>query len=439
MKRLTLVLVAIAAVAAAQQQPGRFPARYADIALPSEAAGNGTLALRLLYANTPPLLESGAPIVVEVPGGFQAGGLNPALESGFAGFVYVRFLFPGGSDAGRASGGTYDTRGPQSILALRDVLLFCSGQKVDSLGRRIGDALPFPVLTDNVGLLGLSFGGNASTAVMGLHGDQLRGLKYFVGWENPTNAQIALGEPGPGATVSCAAGQRPERHEYVNPALRGYGPLNLDIDYSKLAVSSANGTLFFDHNHNGRIDAVTAGGCQTTDANGNGTIDADEDYPVNPLTALNDPQRYYSPAILRAAEALHLNLPSALANAGQAEAFWGQREAVRFYERVGLRMPEVEVMLLASVQDHVQTAPGHLHVRQAFDGFHRNGIWVKLNPSPASVIEVSANLRARQDLPRNEPNTAPADWTNDVYFYPEGIPDGAIYAAACREMARRAH
>ncbi|MBI3680052.1 MAG: hypothetical protein HY235_06605 [Acidobacteria bacterium] len=439
MKRLVLVLLVFAPALAQQRE---MLVDFADISLPSEAAGGGNLALRLLYfGSARTLLDEGAPVVIEVPGGFQPGGLQPLVDSGFSGFVYVRFLFPGGRSENRSSDGTYDTRGLNSILALRDVILYASGDKTDVNGKRITDMLPFRVLTGNVGLLGGSFGGNACTAVIALHGAELPRLQYFVGWENPTNAQISVAEPGPGATVACPGGAPPPQSiESVNPYFRAYHPIALEFDYSKLAFDAATNRLFFDGNANGRIDQITlSNGCTTTDVNRNGRIDAGEDFPINPITAAGDPRRYYSPSMLEAAAALKIDLPNTLATAEQAERFWAEREAVRFYDRIPAQAPGIEVMLLASAQDHVQTAPGHLHIRQAFEGFLNNGTWVRINPSPEAAAGVSPALSLRSDLPRMEPNTPPQDWNNAASFtYPEGIPDRLMQAAAAREMATRA-
>jgi hypothetical protein len=83
----------------------------------------------------------------------------------------------------------------------------------------------------------------------------------------------------------------------------------------------------------------------------------------------------------------------------------------------------------------VQTVLGKPHIRQPFEAFMRNKMWVRLNPSPAQVTKIDARLQDRTDLPNNRPNSAPADWSNYSYAYPEGIPDTIFYAAAIREMA----
>jgi hypothetical protein len=87
--------------------------------------------------------------------------------------------------------------------------------------------------------------------------------------------------------------------------------------------------------------------------------------------------------------------------------------------------------------------PAHDHVRQAFDGWMRQGSWVRINPSPAYMIAVDPALQGRPDLPDLAPRQAPADWTDAAsYTVPEGIPDGIYQTAAvwqmCDRLVRRA-
>jgi len=431
MKHFALILITAAGLSA---QPRLIETAFTDIELPSEAANGGTIAVRLLYhEGACPLLPQGAPILIEVPGGFEPGALTPALDAGFSGFVYIRFLFPGGRAFGRISGGVYDTRGPQSILALRDVALYASGQLRDGNGHTIDEVLPFPVLTTNVGLLGLSFGGNASTAVLARYGAQLPSVHYFIGWENPTNAQIATGEPGPGGAVTCPNNVRPQRGDLHNPFFTAYGATALRFDYSK--ARSDGQRLFFDGNNNNRVDTTpTANGCQTADTNNDNRLSDTEDFPINGILAGNI--RYFSPQITQAAAANTPTWPATFANPAQSEAFWKEREAVRFYDAFPESKPSLRVMLLASVRDHVQTSPGHHHIRQAFEGFLRNNIWVTINPTRESLAELQASLATRTDIPENEPNTTP-NWPRPESFaYPENISDSLVWAAAAREMAR---
>ena len=61
----------------------------------------------------------------------------------------------------------------------------------------------------------------------------------------------------------------------------------------------------------------------------------------------------------------------------------------------------------------------HPHIRQAYEGFNRNGLAVKLNPSPATLVALQPALAGRTDLPDLAFNSAPADWSVPDYCVPE--------------------
>lgn len=435
-----LILYVWLLAAPCEAQPGLPPGvEQVDVALPSEAAGGGNLAVRLLAPEPGgAYFPEGAPVVIEAPGGFGAGGLAPNLPSSLAGFVFIRFLFPGGHASDGASDGVYDYRGPDSIKALRDVMLFALGRKADAEGRTIHDVVRVPVLTDNVGLLALSNGGGIAPMTLALYGEQLPGVGYIVGWENPTNGQIVLAEAGPGSNVECPGQPRPPRRAYANPYYRAYGPVSLDIDYSRIAYDAAAGKLLLDGNGNGRFDTVADGsGCLTTDLDRNGQIDAGEDFGLTSLQHHPNEKMHYSPEAVRAVRDAGLfgAWPEWLDTVSDSESYWGPREAVRHYSALAAKRPDLQMLIVASVVDHVQRAPGKPHIRQEFDGFAGNGLWVKINPSPASVVAVDARYAGWQNLPDNAPNLPPQDWSDYAYAFPEAAADAAYREAAVREMA----
>jgi hypothetical protein len=440
---LSVVFVLWMALTGSSQPPTvRAGVEQIDISLPTESAGTGSLAVRLFAPSESnrSYLREGVPIVIEVPGGNSTGGLMPSRSSGLEGFIYLTFLFPGGRFEGRTSAGTYDHRGLNSIKALRDVILFASGQLPDSQGRTIDTIVRVPVLTENIGLLTLSNGGPISVVTLALYGAQLPNVKYIIDWENPTNGQIVNTDAGPGANFECPASGRPQvRPRLTNPYYRGYGPVILDIDYSRIAYDSSTDRLFLDGNQNSRFDTTTdVSGCRTTDLNKNGQLDPEEDFGLSPSPySVPGERKHYS---LQAIEAAHdaklfSSWPASIDTPEESNTFWEIRDAARNYDALAKVRPDLKMLILTSVEDHVQTVPGKPHIRQPFDAFVRHKLWVKLNPSRASVIAVDTRLQARTDLPENAPNSAPADWNRYSYAYPEGIPDAVYYAAAVREMA----
>jgi len=419
-----------------------------DISLPSESTGipGGALAVRIFAPASAgdARYADGAPVAIFAPGGTDAGTLRPALSQG-QDVIRIVFLFPGGTDplAARSSDGAYDYRGANSIAALRDVILYAAGELTDSLDRTIDDVLPVPVLHGNIGLLGGSNGGNVIVAVAGEHGDELASyLRYVIQWESPVSSQIATADlgrvrldcpPGPKASLSA-----------VNPRYLSYGPLVLDVDYSQLAYDASDPLhpVFFDGTGDGHYTTVVdpGTGCQTPDLNLNGGLEFNEDFPLS--TFSDGVKQFYSVPVTQALADQNVfggSWPTDVATPPQAIAFWSLREAVRQYPTALTNIPNLEGMVLTSVVDHVQTAPDHPHIHQAFDGWDGNGAWGKINPARDYVLEVDPTLSSRTDLPDNAANTAPTDWTDaGSYAFPDGL-DEVYFAAAVHEMADRAH
>jgi hypothetical protein len=419
-----------------------------DVDLPSSSTGlpDGKLAVRISAPATPSAARyaDGAPVLIWLPGGDGAGSLQPVMPRA-GDVIRIVFLFPGGYDpmSGRRSDGTYDYRGPNSIAALRDVIRYAAGELTDADGQTIDQRLPVKVLHDNIGLLGSSNGGNIVVAVAAEHGAQLAGhLRYLIQWESPVSSQIATVDAG-GVNLDCPAGRR-ERLNAVNPRYGGYGPLTLDIDYTGLLYRPTDPLhpVFWDGNGDGRYTTVTdpATGCGTPDLDGDGALGLNEDFPLGAYS--DGVKRVYSrPATeaLASQGTFGGSWPADVATVAEANAYWDLREAVRLYDDALTNIPDLEGMILASVVDHVQTAPDHPHIRQAFDGWNGNGAWVKINPARSYAVAVDPSLGSRTDLPDNAANTSPTDWTDaGSYAYPDGLEE-IYYAAAVHEMADRAH
>ena len=425
------------------------PLTGVDINLPSESTGSprGTLALRV-YAPAAghTRYPEGAPVVIQVTGGDAPGFLGNDLPPEADDLVTIALVFPGGTDptSGRTSDGVYDHRGPQSITALRDVVLYAAGLLTDDQGRTIDEVVPVPVLYDNIGLIGLSNGGNIVVAVAALHGDELAPyLRYIVQWESPVSSQIATVDLGR-VRMQCPPGKR-GGDNLVNPRYTAYGPYTLEVDYSDLAYNPSDPTfpLFHDGNGDGVYTTVEdpATGCRTPDLDLDGVLERDEDFP---LGAYEDGVKhvYSRPATHALAEwdVFGGSWPADIATPEEADAYWDLREAVLLYDEALANIPHLEGMVLTSVQDHVQSAPDKPHIRQAFEGWNRAGAWVQINPDPAYLAEADPRLAGRTDLPANSPNTPPPDWTDvAAYAIPEDVRDATYQLAAVWQMADRAY
>ena len=108
------------------------------------------------------------------------------------GAIVVSHLWPGKRDpeTGIASDGHYDFGGPDSLAALRDAIRFALGLIPDIHGDYLGDLIEVEPLHGNVGLFASSHAGVVATNVMAYFGEAFTGLKYFVGRENPTMAEM---------------------------------------------------------------------------------------------------------------------------------------------------------------------------------------------------------------------------------------------------------
>ena len=417
-----------------------------DVDLPSDSTGSptGTLAVRVYtpmhgHARYP----EGAPVLVWGAGGFEVKGINHDLPASVDDIIIVTFVYPGGEDpwAGRQSDGVYDYRGPNCIAALRDVILYAAGELSDSQGRTIDDIVPVPVLHNNIGLEGVSNGGNIIVAVAALHGDELAGhLHYIIQWETPVSSQVATRDLG----RVWLQPPHPGQGDFFNPRYLGYGPKVLAVDYSDLTYDP-DGSLrevFHDGNGDGEYTTIEdpATHLQTPDLNLDGVLDMSEDFPLDTYP-YSDTKEVYSRAVTHALadnQIMPHPWPEGIAMPFEADAYWDIREAVRLYDDAVANIPDLEAMVLAGVRDHVQSAPTKPHVQQAFEGWRNNGAWVQINSSPAYLIEADPSLAGRDDLPNRVPNTPPSDWGRvDSYCVPEDIPKATYQLAAVWQMADR--
>ena len=408
---------------------------FIDIDLPSNSTGSptGTLAVRI-YPPSHPRYPEGAPVLIYVAGADSPGGLRNCLPS-MDDVIVIYFIFPGGVDFAthRSSDGTYDHRGQSCILALRDVILYAAGKCVDAIGRKIDDVVSIPVLHNNIGLLGCSNGGNIVIATPAIYGKELNGyLRYIIQWESPVSSQIATVDLGP-IRFNCTP------NNYVNPRYKAYGYLSLDVDYSDLTYNkSCFYKVFHDGNGDGKYTTIIdpSTGLPTPDLNLNGILELNEDFPLSAYT--DGRKQIYSRPVTHALANVISSFPPDIATPTEADAYWDIREAVRMYDDAIKNIPDLKGMILASVKDHVQSAPDKPHIHQAFDGWNKNNAWVKINPSPRYLIEADPSLKGI-DLPDNLPNIPPSNWSSYEYCIPEIVPDDICQVAATFEMADRTY
>ena len=352
--------------------PGRplDPARTKITTIASASAGAKGIAVRLTLPPKP-RYAAGAPVAIAVSPGshdaFDAGRLTVAG----CGFIEVYWASPDGG------AGPYDFGGPNWILGLRDVIRFALGRTADTQGQTIRNlAGAIPALTSNVGIVGFSHGGNACGAVAGLHGEEIADLAYYVSWESPY---------GEGAVGEELGSQRDQGR--VNPA---YDPRTGVLDLSKLA---------YDPNlpQRGRSSARSPGapgvlpfrGALFFDLDGDGRFSPETDYRHQPVLwdAGDGPRFWYSVRLLREAEKRNLfagQRPAYIPSADEALEFWRTRDATGLVPEAIRKIPQLAVIVVAHVSDHMQAAPDHPHIRAQVNAFQKVGArFVRLNPDRA--------------------------------------------------------
>jgi hypothetical protein len=390
------------------------PGREVVTSIVSE--GIGRIAVRVALPDRPRYPE-GAPVVVEVPTyATPVTGFDPSLPAPSLGAVHLTLLWPGRSDprTGASSEGVDNFGGPTAIRALRDVIRFACGEIRDVSGRAVGELSPIPVLTANVGLYAFSHPGIPATIVLSRYGQELAGVTYFVGGENPTNDALFSVEVGHWGTDG-----RPIENPYYDYP-EGYTADRLVLETSHV---------------DWQVDAAHPDGVPAF------RVPGGEDYVLGDRVPRMGGKRYYSVAV---AEALLRNgaltegtWPADVATASEARANWPDRMAVGHYAPLATAAPSLKVMLVFGNEDHVQVALDKPHIHQAYDGFREQaGLWVRLNPDRSYVAALLGSTESRR-FPDNPANSEPSNWLDvGPWSVPAEHRQIALLAAVAEMMDR---
>lgn len=364
--------------------------------------------------------DEGAGVIVDISTFFTASaGFKLSLDVNAVGLIHVSYLWPGETDrSGAKSDGSYDHGGEDSIRALRDVILFASGQIPDRNGDFIKDLLEMDVLTENIGLYAFSHPGIAAVNVLALYPEELAQVGFFVGRENPTIDKLSSVEVG-----YYESGNRVQNPLYQYPTT--YSHTDLLIDYS--------GTLF-----NFDVDRPYF------DMNGNGIYDSSIDHLLGPRVPTMFGKDFYSIDLtnaLRDNQAFEgMAWPDEIASPEEAADLWPFRSSVHRYSALKDALSHLRVMLVFARDDHVQPAPDKPHIHQAYHGFSSTaGLWTRLNPDRVYVDFL--NPRIGRDYREHPANSEPGDWLEaDSWGHTNEF--GAaqfVPLAAVAEMADRLH
>ncbi len=364
---LTIALLLVVQNQTLAQRP--IQPRGVLIRIPSNVGDGKGIAVRVVPPKKP-RYKAGAPVIIGVnPGPHEATGRLGATDYGFVEVFFASTDF---------SKGPYDFGGPDWLLGLRDVILFALGRTADNQSRTIHEMTgEIAALTSNVGTIGLSHGGNACSAVMGLYGQDFPELAYYVSWESPYGEGAVGEELG---SPRRASGR-------INPA---YDAETSRLDLSKLAYDPDlpmtgrgrtpkqrrelpfRGSLFFDVDGNGRYNAAT-------------------DFRHQPVmyNPGHGPKFWYSVRLLREAEERSLfsdSKPAHIPTVEEAVEFWRYRDATGLVPEAVRKIPNLAVIIVANEDDHMQVAPDHPHIRIQANAFQKAGArFVRVNPDRTYV------------------------------------------------------
>jgi len=414
-----------------------------DVRVESDSCGpGGELGVRIFAPEAAAAhFPEGAPVAVHVAGGTSYGGIKTAHTVGLEGFIEISYYMPGTGPPGEGSDGVFDTRGQLCIDALRDVLRFALGELTDADGWTLQELTEANVLYANVGVVPSSNGGPLTLATLAQYGLLVSGLSWYCGFENPTCSQCVMPDAGPGVND---VGELPEGYElirYVNPAYGGVHIGGLYIDYSTLAhdpfpLIEDHDMLYLERGGLDRFDVIDfPGGGYTADISLDGEIGPGEDWGFGFWRV--DDKRYYSQQVIDAVWDQVVFTPGSepawLPTKAEGAAFWQLRDATYHYAEAAAKLPDLKALLVGTVVDHVQSAPNHPHLWQAWHGWKNGGVWIKLNPSPETLIALDPSLAGRTDLPDVAYSLQPADWSDPMHYIPEDITVGL--AAGVIEVA----
>ncbi|MBF0534168.1 MAG: hypothetical protein HQK88_09615 [Nitrospirae bacterium] len=353
--------------------------------------GSGNVLIKITSPVTTRYTE-GAPVIIYIP----PVDMEPVLFAdntyiNSRGFITVEFLWPGHiANIGSMyvmSEGVFDYGGQNTILALRDIVLFILGLTQNTDGLYISDILPVTPLLSNVGIYAYSHTGMEATNLLARHGTDIKNLAYLVSMESPTEDKIYAIEIGYYDTQGI-----PHYNPYYNYP-DNYGPNGLNLDYTTLGWC-VNVSLYPE----GRpcFDSKTS----------------------NPFVLLSFFQTMYGKRVYSAdlTNALYKNVfsseqwPVDVATPDEAAQLWQFRSVSHLYPLIASSHLETKIMLVFTVRDHVQAAKDKPHIHMAYDGFHKTaGLWVRLNPDSSYMKFTDSSLDTSQ-IPDNDANTEPTDW-----------------------------
>jgi len=399
--------------------------------VPSEAAKGKGVAVNLIYPQKP-RYKDGAPVAVVIPGGIGPDGLSFEMHASQVGMIEVRFAFPGGGTAQFGTQGEFDNRGENSLLALRDVILFAGGKSTDYQGRTIGELLK-PVVKaqpSDIGIIGWDIGGNQALVVMGKYHQELSFLKWLVFYESPVGSMFWP------AALGSASDLKLNNHYREGSAATG----SVLLDYRKLWWNKDG------YRNPNRLAARKRGspglkGVLFFDENLDGVWEESSEYAFQSALDVGLTKQFFPPQVAGGAERIifknEKGFPPNVATPTQSDEFFADRDGSLYIETVCKEYPNLMVSLFASAADHNQQQPDHPHIAFLYNLLLTHNVrFLRLNPDPNYMVSVGGMNKI--NFVNNKPNAAIDAATILTLLEPEGLlPDYVYIEASAAELADR--
>ena len=310
-----------------------------------------------------------APVVVVVDGGWGPGDLDLYAPLSEAGYVVVDPTFPGATGDGWRNDGEDDLRGADSLAALASVVRYASGDLADADGTLLRERVPH-ASPDNLGVFGRSNGGNAAIAAIAEHG--LAQVRWLVVWESPVGDQY----------VTLELNDNP----YYVPGTCGVRTCPWDGLTEALV-----------HDPDAVVERVLSDdelhavpGAIGLDLDGDGALTPDDRVFLG-IVGPSDPlQLYPSVELSEAIDAAGLPRPAWLPPHAEVDAFWALRDGSRSVAAAHQVAPDLFVLHVGGVADHMQDSPDYPHARSHIEAWLEAGhTRVRLNPDPSCLARLT--------------------------------------------------
>ena len=383
---------------------------YTIVWIPCKCASDKGIATLVIYPKQPRYKE-GAPVVVTSQGGHTPGSIKlPDPNFDPYGVVWIEFLFPGGRSGKFESGGFFDYGGRSCIEALYSVLQYAQGEIANTAGKKITDYANYPILMDNIGIIGNSNGGNIAGVTLARYGKELKGVKYVIFYETPAGDHYVVGDLGrkgddPDLRVDADGDGIPwddaRNLKYVEGSCT---ETSCVIDFSNLDYDITVG-FYLDNNKDGKANYIGQYPRVRTDIDKSGALEPDEDFIFMALhVKMKGGEKIaYSYLVTKAAwdKGLFSKVPKEVMKPEEVWDFWFEREICYHYDEISQNMPWLKVMQLGFAEDHVQASRDHPHIVINYNAFRSRGHWVRLNPDKSYIEELAGSSPGINENPAN--------------------------------------